>query len=74
MRPCGVHGGVDLNRDANLPPGVTLARQLFRRVVIDSQDKIDRYMAVHLVAQMLGRSDLDVGLDIGISNMLNWHP
>jgi hypothetical protein len=57
-----------------LPPGQTIARQLFARIVTDSQDRIDRIQAVVMVAEMLHRSPLDIGFDIGISQVFDWHP
>jgi hypothetical protein len=53
--------------------GNTLARQLFTRIIKDSPE-IDRILATQLVANMMKRSALDVGFEIGITNVLNWKP
>jgi hypothetical protein len=52
----------------------TLARQLFTRIVTDSQDKIDRVQAVAMVAGILNTTPLVVSFDIGIYEIYNWHP
>lgn len=53
--------------------GITIARQMFCRIVSDVPD-IPRYLAVALVSKALGRSALDVGFDIGLTNVLCWKP
>lgn len=49
------------------------ARQLFCRIVADVPT-VDRIKAIAMVAKTLNRSPLDVGFEIGISNIQNWQP
>ena len=58
---------------AKCGPGHTVARHLFKRIVEDSGNRIDRTQAVCLVAKMLGRTPLDMGfIDIGLDQVYGW--
>lgn len=50
------------------------ARQLFCRIIRDTNDRMPRYQVIGLVAKTLGLSPLAVGLEVGISNIEGWKP